>query len=50
MITVVVTVTPNNLVVYAERLNKENPGIVEWLIEQSHTVVSPTRNELKELL
>ena len=39
-----------NLVVYAERLNKENPGIVEWLTEQSHTVVSPTRDELKQLL
>lgn len=39
-----------NLVVYAEKLNKENPVIVEWLTEQSHTVSSPTRNDLKELL
>ena len=39
-----------NLVVYAERLNKEDPGIVDWLIEQSHIVTSPTRNELKQIL
>ena len=39
-----------NLVVYAERLNKETPGIVDWLNDQSHTVVSPTRDELKQLL
>jgi len=39
-----------NLVEYAKKLNAETPDITEWLIEQSHTVSSPTRNELKELL
>ena len=39
-----------NLIEYAKKLESETPDIVEWLIEQSHTVSSPTRNELKELL
>lgn len=39
-----------NLVEYAKKLELETPDITEWLIEQSHTVASPTRNELKELL
>ena len=39
-----------NLEVYAEKLEKETPGIVEWLREQSASVASVTRDELKELL
>ena len=39
-----------NLEVYAEKLEKETPGIVEWLIEQSTTITNTTRTELKELL
>jgi len=39
-----------NLVEYEKRLEQERPGIVEWLREQSHTVTSPSRDELKQLL
>ncbi len=39
-----------NIKVFAERLTKENPTIVEWLNEQAHTVANPTRDELKSLL
>ena len=39
-----------NLKVYGARLNKENPGIVELLTEQQHSVSNTTRTELKELL
>lgn len=39
-----------NMVAYEERLNKENPGMVEWLREQSLLVANVTREELKQLL
>jgi len=39
-----------NLIEYAKRLNKENNGLAEWLTEQSRQVISPTRQELKEIL
>jgi hypothetical protein len=39
-----------NLEVFAERLEKEHKGIVEWLTEQSHTVQNVTREELKHIL
>ncbi len=39
-----------NLEVYAEKLEKEKSGIVEWLREQAATVANVTRDELKENL
>lgn len=39
-----------NLEVYAERLEKENTGIVEWLQEQGREVSKFSQTELKELL
>lgn len=39
-----------NLEVYAAKLEKEIPNIVEWLQEQSRTITNTTQSELKELL
>lgn len=39
-----------NIKVYAERLEEENKGSVEFLQELSRTVEHPTRDELKQLL
>lgn len=39
-----------NLIVYAERLNLEEPGLSEWLTDQSRDIVKPTTSDLKELL
>lgn len=39
-----------NLKKYAEKLEEERKGTVEFLIEQSQQVSSPTREELKNLL
>lgn len=39
-----------NLVVFAENLEKERKGIVEWMQQEARQVVSPTRDELKQLL
>ena len=39
-----------NIEVYGEKLNAETPDIVEWLQEQSRSVVSLTQSDLKELL
>lgn len=39
-----------NLKVYAERLEKEQKGIVEYLQEQARVVSNPSRDELKQLL
>lgn len=39
-----------NLESFAANLEKEKPGIVEYLREQAREVSSPTRNELKHLL
>lgn len=39
-----------NLKVYAERLEQERKGIVEWMQEQTRQVWSPTRDELKMML
>lgn len=39
-----------NLEVFAKRLEFDTPGIVEWLTEQSHTVVNVTKDELKSIL
>lgn len=39
-----------NLKEYAKRLEQENPGVVEFLQEQARQVISPTRQELKQLL
>jgi hypothetical protein len=35
---------------YKSRLEKEKPGITDWLEEQARLVAKPTRSELKELL
>jgi hypothetical protein len=35
---------------YKSRLEKEKPGITEWLEEQARLVAKPTRTDLKELL
>jgi hypothetical protein len=35
---------------YRSRLEKEKPGITDWLEEQARLVAKPTRSELKELL
>lgn len=39
-----------NIKVFAERLEKENNGITDWLAEQARIVTKPTQSELKELL
>lgn len=39
-----------NIKVYAERLEEENKGSVEFLQELSRTVEHPTRDDLKQLL
>lgn len=39
-----------NLIVFAERLNEERPGIVTWMQEEARKVYSPTRDELKQML
>ena len=39
-----------NLEVYAQRLESDQKGIVEWLQEQGRTVVKPSRDELKQML
>lgn len=39
-----------NIKVYAERLEEENKGSVEFLQDLSRTVEHPTRDELKQLL
>jgi hypothetical protein len=39
-----------NYKVYAEKLELERKGIVEWMQEQAREVYSPTRDELKMLL
>ncbi len=39
-----------NLIVYAKKLNEEQPRLAEWLQEQSYTVANPTRSDLKEIL
>lgn len=39
-----------NLKVFEENLEKERPGIVEWMQEESRKVYSPTRDELKQTL
>jgi hypothetical protein len=39
-----------NLEVYAEKLEKETPDVVEWLQEQSRTINNASQSELKELL
>ena len=39
-----------NLTVYADNLEKEQSGIVEWLKETSREVAKPTKGELKQLL
>lgn len=39
-----------NLEVYEQRLNEEQPGLADWLKEQSYTVANPTRDELKMIL
>ena len=39
-----------NLKVYAENLELEHPGIVEWLIAEARIVENTTRTELKTML
>ena len=39
-----------NLSVYREELEKEQPGLPDALIEQSHTIEKPSNDELKMLL
>jgi len=39
-----------NLKAYAEHLENDTPGIVEFLQEQSRTITNVTQSELKELL
>lgn len=39
-----------NIPVFKARLELERPGTVEFLEEQAHTVASPSRSDLKELL
>jgi hypothetical protein len=39
-----------NIEVYAANLEKDNPGVVEYLQEQAKVVYKPTQFELKELL
>lgn len=39
-----------NLEVFRTNLEKENPGITEWLQEQARQVYKPTREELKSLI
>lgn len=39
-----------NIELFRERLEKESPGITEWLWEQSRLITKPSRFELKELL
>lgn len=39
-----------NLKVYAQKLEAERKGIVEWMEEQARQVYSPTRDELKMML
>jgi hypothetical protein len=39
-----------NLKIYAERLELENKGILEYLQQQARVVAHPTREELKHLL
>jgi len=39
-----------NLKAFAERLNAERPGIVEWMEQEARQVYSPTKDELKQLL
>lgn len=39
-----------NLEVFAEKLELEQKGIVEWLTDQSHEVFNGSRDELKNLL
>ena len=39
-----------NIKVFADKLNEERSGIVEWMQEEARKVYSPTRDELKQLL
>jgi hypothetical protein len=39
-----------NIAVFAENLEKEHSGVVEWLQETARDAAKPTRNELKQLL
>jgi hypothetical protein len=39
-----------NLKVFADRLEAENEGIVDWLAEQARNVCKPSQDELKQLL
>lgn len=36
--------------IFAIKLEQQNKGITEWLLQQSRTVCKPTRDDLKQLL
>jgi len=39
-----------NIPVYAAKLEQENPGITEYLLEESRIVYKPTHEELKQMI
>ncbi len=39
-----------NLVLFAQKLNEEHPGLAEILLEEAHTIYKPSREELKAII